>query len=116
MRHRKQGRKFGRKCGDRKAFIRILAGNLIRHGSIQTTEARARELRMFVERYISYGKKQNLAGLRLLMEKLPKRAAYIVYHTLAPRYGDRRGGYTRIIKQAKTRKQDSARMARIEFV
>ncbi len=116
MRHLKRGRKLGLTRGKRRAFLRILAQNLIRHERIVTTEARAKELRRFVERYVTYGKKQNVAALRLLMEKLPRAAAYKVYHDLAPRYAARRGGYTRVRKQARVRVHDGSQMAVIEFV
>lgn len=116
MRHLKRGRKFGRERGVRRAFLRNLAAHLILRGAITTTEARAKELRKVVERYVGYGKKQNIAALRLLIEKLPRTAAYKVYHDLAPRYRDRRGGYTRVLKRAKARTRDGSKMARIEFV
>jgi len=74
MRHKKEGRKFGRKRGQRKAFLKSLAHNLISHEKIMTTEARATEVRKFVERLITYGKKQNLIGLRLLLKYFPKKA------------------------------------------
>jgi large subunit ribosomal protein L17 len=116
MRHRKKGKKFGLKRGRRKSFLKILAANLVTEEKIVTTEARAKEIRTFVERLITYGKKQNLAGLRLLLKKLPRVAAYKVYHELAPRYKERNGGYTRIIKIAKPRTHDGSKLARIEFV
>ncbi len=116
MRHASRNRKFGRKKGVRRAFLKILANNLIQHERMVTTEARAKELRKIVERFITYGKKNNLGGLRLLLEKLPKSAAYKVYNEIAPRYTTRPGGYTRITKQAKSRKNDGSKMAIIEFV
>ena len=69
-----------------------------------------------VERLISYGKKQNVAGLRLLLKHLPKVAAYKMYHEIAPKYATRAGGYTRIIKRARARKHDGSKMATIEFI
>lgn len=116
MRHRKKGKKFGLKRGPRKAFIRNLASHLIQHERIVTTEARAKELRHVVERFVTHGKKQNLAALRFLMQKLPRVAAYKVYHELAPRYAERRGGYTRVVKRSKVRQHDASKMATIEFV
>jgi large subunit ribosomal protein L17 len=116
MRHKKEGRKFGRKRGQRKAFLKSLAHNLISHEKITTTEARAKEIRKFVERLITYGKKQNLTGLRLLLKYLPKKSAYKVYNEIAPRYLERKGGYVRIIKFAKRRKNDGSKMVQIEFV
>jgi len=116
MRHLKKGRKLGLKRGPRKAFLKILAHNLIMKEKIRTTEARAKEIRPIVERMVTYGKKQNLAGMRLLIQKLPKDSAYKMYHELAPRYTDRDGGYTRIIKLGALRRNDGAKMATIEFV
>ncbi len=116
MRHLNKGRKFGLKKGPRRSFLRVLANNLVSHERIVTTEARAKEIKSIVERYVTYGKKQDLAGLRLLLRYLPKKAAYKVYNELAPRYKDRRGGYLRIAKLAKPRKHDASKMAVIEFV
>ncbi len=116
MRHLNKGRKFGLKRGPRKAFLKVLANNLVRHEHIRTTEARAKELRVRVERYVTYGKKQNLAGMKLLLKYLPKVAAYKVYHELAPRYANRKGGYTRIVKHAVARKHDGSKMVTIEFI
>src|SRR3989344_4313353 len=111
MRHLKKGRKFGLKRGQKKAFLKILANNLIQREKILTTEARAKELKPHIERFITYGKKQNLAALRILLQKLPKSAAYKLYHELAPRYLNRNGGYTRIVKNSKLRKNDGSKMA-----
>lgn len=116
MRHMARGRKFGLKRGPRKAFMKILANNLISSEKITTTEARAKELRGFVERMITYGKQKNVAGLRLLLKNLPKAAAYKVHNDLALRYSDRKGGYTRIVKKAKPRVHDASKMAIIQFV
>ncbi|HXF43927.1 MAG TPA: 50S ribosomal protein L17 [Candidatus Paceibacterota bacterium] len=116
MRHLSKGKKFGRKKSERRAFLKTLAANFIKKEKILTTEARAKELRGIVERMVGYGKNQNLAGLRLLMKSLPKEAAYKMYHEIAPRYASRRGGYTRIVKRAKARQGDGAKMATIEFV
>ncbi len=116
MRHMHKGRKFGLKKGPRRSFLRILANNLVSHEKITTTEARAKELKGIVERYITYGKQQNLAGMKLLLEKLPKAAAYKVYHEIAPRYKERKGGYTRVVKTVTPRKHDGSKMAVIEFV
>lgn len=116
MRHLHKGRKFGLKTGRRRSFLRILANNLISHEHITTTEARAKEIKGIVERYVTYGKKQNLAGMKLLLKYLPKKSAYKVYHELAPRYAKRNGGYLRVMKTASVRKNDGSKMAKIEFV
>ena len=115
MRHRKQGRKFGRKKGQRQALLTSLAHNLIIKEKITTTLEKAKELKKNAERFVSYGKKQNLAGLRLLLKNLPKVSAYKVYNQLARQYEGRNGGYLRIIK-TQNQRRDSAQMARIEFV
>lgn len=117
MRHLKKGKKFGRERGQRRAFMKGLVANLIFKGSIETTEIRAKAIRPAVEKLITIGRAQNLAALRLLISRVAsKKAAEKLYYEIAPRYKDRSGGYTRIIKMGKTRKRDSAKVARIEFV
>ncbi|KKT91154.1 MAG: 50S ribosomal protein L17 [Candidatus Jorgensenbacteria bacterium GW2011_GWA2_45_13] len=116
MRHLKKGKKFGLKKGQRRAFMKILANNLVMKEKIRTTEVRAKALRPEVERMVTHAKKRNVAALRMLMEKLPKEAAYKLYHEIAPRYDDRKGGYTRIVKHLKLRKNDASKMATISFV
>jgi len=116
MRHLKKGRKLSRKRGQRRALLKILAGQLVEKEKIITTEAKAKELRSFVERLISCGKKQNLAALRLLLRRLPKLAAYKIFHELSPRYLSRKGGYLQIIKQTKRRKHDASKMAMIKLI
>jgi large subunit ribosomal protein L17 len=108
-------RKFGRIRGRRKSFLKTL-NNLIMRGKIQTTEARAKEIRPEVERLVSLAKKQNLASLRLLLARLPKDSANRLYYDIAPKYQDRPGGYLRILKTAERRKRDAAKQAIIEFV
>ncbi len=116
MRHLKKGRKLGLKRGPRRSFMRILASNLVMKEHIRTTEARAKEVKPLVERLVTHGKKQNVAALRFLMTKLSKEAAYKIYHDLSPRFKDRKGGYTRIVKHMRVRKNDASKMATIEFV
>ena len=116
MRHLRKGRKLGLKRGKRKAFLRTLAANLIMKGRIKTTEARAKALKPFVEKLITRGKKQTVASLRILMKKLPRKAAYKVHNEISARYNDRNGGYLRIVKQLAPRKHDASKMAVIEFV
>ncbi|OGG43911.1 50S ribosomal protein L17 [Candidatus Jorgensenbacteria bacterium RIFCSPLOWO2_12_FULL_42_11] len=99
-----------------KAFLKILANNLILREKIETTESRAKALRPFVERLVSYGKKQNLAAYRLLLKKMTQVASDKVYYELAPRYKERPGGYLRIIKHSLTRKNDGAKLVTVEFV
>ncbi len=116
MRHLVKTRKLQRKRGQRRALLNTLAVSLIKHGKIKTTEAKAKELRPFVERLVTYGKRQNLQSLRRIMKYVPKTAAYKLYNEIAPRYVERKGGYTRITKLARRRLHDAAEMATIEFV
>lgn len=116
MRHLKKGKKFGRRRGQRKAFLKSLSVNLLDKGKIMTTEVRAKETKKIVERLITRAKKQNIQSLRFLMKTLPKSTAFKLYHEIAPRYKERNGGYTRIIKQGKYRVGDAAKQAIIEFV
>lgn len=116
MRHLKKGKKFHRKKGQRKAFLKNLANNLIMEGKITTTEIRAKEIKSVVEKFVTLGKKQNLASLRLLISKLPKKSAEKLYYEIAPRYKGRRGGYLRIAKSMNRRKRDGGGLATIEFV
>lgn len=109
-------RKFHRTTGRRRAFRKQIATSLIMHGSITTTEERAKELRPIVERFVSYGKTGQTAKLRLLLAALPKVAAEKMFYEIAPKYAGRTGGYLRITKQSAQRMRDGARMATIEFV
>lgn len=109
-------RKFGRKTGPRRAFKKGLASNLILNERIETTIARAKELRPIVEKMVTTAKKNDLASLRRLLSQLPKKSAEKVYYEIAPRYKDRKGGYLRIIKTDKRRKRDGVELSVIEFV
>ena len=116
MRHLQKGRKFGLKTGKRRSFVRILIHNLIMKGSIKTTEARAKEIRPRVERLVTLAKKNDLAALKLLTQRIPKSSAYKLYHEIAPRYKSRQGGYLRIKKTASTRVRDGVSQVIIDFV
>ena len=111
-----KGRKFGRIRGRRKSFIQGLLNNLILEEKIQTTPARAKEIKPKIEKLVTIAKKNNLASLRLLTSRLPKKAAMKLYHEIAPKFKDRNGGYTRIIKLGISRKRDAAEQVMIEFV
>ena len=119
MRHLVKGRKLNRTSSHRSALMSNLSISLIKHKRIVTTEPKAKELRRFIERLITYAKKDNLHGRRLIMSKikgsLKKEVANTLIHDIAPNYSDRNGGYTRIIKLA-NRKNDDAAMSIIEFV
>lgn len=117
MRHLKKGKKFNREKGERRAFIKGLVSNLILKERIETTEARAKAIRPEIEKLITIGKTQSLSSLRLLLSRIPsKKVAEKLYYEIAPRYKDRAGGYTRILKTSQVRKRDGVKVARIEFV
>ena len=119
MRHRLRGRKLNRTSSHRKALMRNLAISLVTHKRIKTTDAKAKELRGFVERLVTYAKKGDIHNRRLIQQKLPgklgKEIANILIHDIAPIYKDRHGGYTRLIK-LNNRKNDNAPVSLIEFV
>ncbi len=116
MRHRARVSTFGRKTGPRKALIRGLVTSLVEHGRIKTTLAKAKELRRHVEKAVTMGKDQTLHAQRLLLSRYPnEKAVSIIMKDLAPRFKDRAGGYTRILKLG-NRPGDNAEMAYIEFV
>jgi large subunit ribosomal protein L17 len=108
-------RKFHRKRDQRRAFMKILANNLIENEKITTTLVRAKELKSFIEKIISKAKKQDLNALRYLLRFFNKRIAFKVFYDISQRYKERNGGYVRIIKLGKFRK-DGAELATIEFV
>jgi len=115
MKHLKKNRKFGRTADYRKAFLSNLGNSLILKERIKTTEARAKEIRPFVERMINAAKKETIATKRLLLKTLAGKSVNKLLKDLAPRFKERHGGYLRIIKIA-DRKNDGAKMALIEFV
>lgn len=115
MRHGNVNRKFGRERNQRKALMKSLAYSLVLKGKIKTTEPKAKELRPFVEKLITYGKKGTIASRRELEARVGKMTAKRITTVLAPEYMDRKGGYTRITKMVR-RGSDGAAMAVIEFV
>ena len=117
MRHHNSKRKFGRSKTQKKALMDSLALNLIIREKIKTTEPKAKELRPFIEKLVTRAKTDNLANRRLIIAKLHNRAREVgkLFKTIAPRYADRKGGYTRIMKLP-PRKVDGAKMAIIEFI
>ena len=96
-------------------MMRSLAFNLISKGKMETTEAKAKELRPFIEKIITLAKKETVASRRLIGARVSPKAVSKVFKDIAPKYKTRAGGYTRIIKTA-IRESDGARMAVIEFV
>ena len=117
MKHHKSFRKFGREKNERKAFVRGLLVNLIRHGRIETTLARAKEIRPFVEKLVTLAKEDTVARRRLVASRLINQAPETakLFTELAPKYKTVSGGYTRILKLP-TRISDGAEKAIIEFV
>ena len=116
MRHRVSGRKFGRESGHRKLMLKNLVKSLVEHGRINTTVAKAKEIRSLAERLITYGKKNTVHHRRLAYKILQNRTLVKkVFDELAPQYSDREGGYTRVLK-AGFRRGDSAAMAIIEYI
>ena len=116
MRHKSGGRKLQRTSAHRTALFRNMSASLIKHEQITTTVAKAKELRPYVEKLITLAKKGGLSNRRLAQSRLMDDAQLKkLFDTLAERYKDRNGGYTRVIK-AGFRASDAAAMAVIEFV
>ena len=116
MRHRVAHRKLQRTSAHRTAMFRNMAASLIKHEQITTTTAKAKELRPYVEKLVTLAKKGGLSNRRLADARLKDDAQLIkLFETLAERYKDRNGGYTRVIK-AGIRLSDASPMAVIEFV
>ena len=116
MRHQKVGRKFGREKGQRRAFFKSLAVALVMHGKIKTTLQRAKELRPYAERLVTYAKIADKSlALRRVGAVLPKAASKKLVSIIAPKYVERKGGYTRVTKLGR-RRGDAAHMAYIEFI
>ena len=122
MRHKKKSYHFGRDVDHRKALFKNLVTELVRHGQIETTEAKAKAIRPRAERLVTIAKRGRAGKItevhakRLLRARLnDPELVNVVYDELAPRYAERNGGYTRILKTG-MRQGDAARLAMIEFV
>ena len=116
MRHGNSNRKLNRTHEHRKAMFANMVCSLIEHEQIQTTLPKAKELKKIVDKYITLGKKGSLHSRRQAISRLKQNSAVIkLFETLAPRYKDRNGGYTRVLK-AGFRYGDAAPLAVIEFV
>jgi large subunit ribosomal protein L17 len=118
VRHRRKGRKLGRDSSHRKALYANMCGALFEHGRIQTTEAKAKELRPIAEKLITLARKDpmNVAAQRQAVAFLrSKDSVHNLFHTVGPRFTERPGGYTRIVKLG-PRLGDAAPMAYIELV
>ena len=116
MRHRKAGRRFNRRAGHRKAMFANMAAALIKHEQIVTTLPKAKDLRPVVEKLITLAKRGDLHARRLAIAQIRDEAMVRkLFDTLGPRYRERPGGYTRVLK-AGFRHGDSAPVAVIELV
>ena len=116
MRHKISGRKLDRPSAHRKALFRNLVTDLLNYEKITSTEAKAKEIRSLAEKMITLGKKGGLTSRRQALSFiLDEKIAAKVFNELAPRYAERHGGYTRLIKLG-PRLGDWAPMVRIELV
>ena len=116
MRHNKTGRKLGRKTAHRKPLMSNLASALITHKKIKTTDAKAKELRMYIEPLVTFAKKGDLHSRRQVLKKIRhKSIVRELFDNIGPTFSDRNGGYTRIIKLG-FRDNDCAPISMIEFV
>jgi large subunit ribosomal protein L17 len=115
MRHMNQGRKLNRTSAHRKALFRNLTLALLKHERIKTTDAKAKDLRHFADRMVTLGKRGDLAARRLAFNFLQSRDdVKKLFDVIAPRFKDRNGGYTRVIKFG-FRRGDAAPLSIIEF-
>lgn len=115
MRHRKKGRALSRTSSHRKAMLRNMATSLLVHERIRTTEAKAKELRPVVEKLITLGGTDDVHSRRQARRLIEDRAALTkLFDEIGPRFRERPGGYTRILKLG-TRKGDGAEVAIIEL-
>ncbi len=116
MRHRKKGRKLSRTASHKKATMRNMATSLFRHERIETTTAKAKELRPYAERLITLARRGDVHSRRLAATKIQDREVLgKLFDEIAPRYSERPGGYTRVLKLG-SRKGDAAEMSLIELV
>lgn len=116
MRHQKKGKILGRKQGPKRALLKNLAASVILHEKVKTTKAKAKAVQPVVEKLITSGKKGDLNARRKLLSYLPdENAVKKVLEEVAPKYKERAGGYTRIVKIG-PRRGDGAEMVQIELV
>ena len=116
MKHARAGKKLGRDSAHRKALYSNLAGALITHGRIRTTEAKAKAVKPFAEQMITLGKRGDLAARRKAVAELRSQdVVHELFAEVAPRFAERPGGYTRVVKLG-PRQGDSAQMAYLELV
>ncbi len=116
MRHQRSGKKLGRDSAHRKALYANLAGALIEHGRIKTTEAKAKAVKPIAEKMITLGRRGDLSARRQALGYLrSQEIVHRLFADVAPRFVDRPGGYSRIVKLG-PRQGDSAQMVYLEFV
>lgn len=117
MAHRIDGRKLGRKHGPRMALYKNLAVSVLRYERVQTTEAKAKEIRGQVERMITLAKRGDLAARRQVVSALPNEPLVVskLFDEIAPKYADRTSGFTRLVRIGQ-RKGDAAEIVQIELV
>lgn len=116
MRHKVSGRKLGRTSGHRKALMRTMVTELLENERMITTVAKAKELRSVAEKMITLGKKETLHARRQALGFIRKKSVvHKLFETLAPRFADRQGGYTRILRLGE-RKGDAAELALLELL
>lgn len=116
MRHNKAGRRLGRKTSHREAMFRNMVTSLLNHEKITTTDAKAKEIRSVAEKMITLGKRGDLHSMRLAASYIREKSVVTkLFSTIAPRYKERSGGYTRIIKLG-IRQGDTAPVSLIELV
>jgi len=115
MRKLNKGRKLSMRVGPRKMLLRVLVNNFLLHEKIKTTEAKAKELRSIAEKMITKAKNISLANRRMLARDLTPEITKKIVSDIAPRYKERNGGYTRIMKLG-PRNSDGAHMVIIELV
>jgi len=117
MRHLKAGRHLGRNATHRHALMRNLTRALIEHDRIITTVEKAKEVRPFVEKLVTLAKQNTLHSRRLAVARLhDKTAVAKLFKEIAPRFTDRKGGYTRIVKRHERRLGDAGQTAYLEFL
>ena len=116
MRHKKAGRKLSRKSAHRKALMANLASALIIHKKIKTTDAKAKELRKFIEPLVTFAKRGDLHSRRQVLKRIRhKNIVRELFENIGPHYSTRQGGYTRIVKLG-FRDNDCAPVSIVEFV
>ena len=116
MRHQRSGKKLGRDPAHRRALYSNLAGALIEHGRIRTTEAKAKAVKPFAEKMITLGKRGDLHARRQALAELRSQdVVHLLFADVAPRFAERPGGYTRIVKLG-PRQGDAADMVYLELV